>query len=148
VFNEYGVQIMSPHYESDPAAPKLVPPSQWSPPPAPPARSRIRCVVTGIGVGAAAGHDSCPTYPPRGSASDVRLIEKGEPPEPYERLGQLTWDYRRSKFEPPTLQEILPELKQKAWEVGGDALVIRDLKEPRDSEGTLHVVSDVVRWKR
>jgi hypothetical protein len=89
-----------------------------------------------------------PTYPPRGSASDVRLIEKGEPPEPYERLGQLTWDYRRSKFEPPTLQEILPELKQKAWEVGGDALVIRDLKEPRDSEGTLHVVSDVVRWKR
>jgi small-conductance mechanosensitive channel len=28
-FNEAGVQIMSPHYESDPAGPKLVPPSQW-----------------------------------------------------------------------------------------------------------------------
>jgi small-conductance mechanosensitive channel len=28
-FNEAGVQIMSPHYERDPEAPKLVPPSQW-----------------------------------------------------------------------------------------------------------------------
>ncbi len=29
VFNEHGVQIMSPNYEADPAAPKLVPPEQW-----------------------------------------------------------------------------------------------------------------------
>jgi small-conductance mechanosensitive channel len=28
-FNEYGVQIMSPNYEADPDAPKLVPPSRW-----------------------------------------------------------------------------------------------------------------------
>jgi len=35
-FNEYGVQIMSPHYWSDPQAPKLVPKGQWAPPPAPP----------------------------------------------------------------------------------------------------------------
>ena len=38
VFNEYGVQIMSPHYMADTAEPKLVPPSRWyaapgSPPP-------------------------------------------------------------------------------------------------------------------
>lgn len=29
VFNEHGVQIMSPHYEMDPAHPKVVPPEQW-----------------------------------------------------------------------------------------------------------------------
>jgi small-conductance mechanosensitive channel len=29
VFNEYGVQIMTPNYESDPAAPKLVRPADW-----------------------------------------------------------------------------------------------------------------------
>jgi small-conductance mechanosensitive channel len=29
VFNEYGVQIMTPNYESDPAEPKLVPREQW-----------------------------------------------------------------------------------------------------------------------
>jgi small-conductance mechanosensitive channel len=29
VFNEHGVQIMSPNYEADPAGPKLVPPADW-----------------------------------------------------------------------------------------------------------------------
>jgi small-conductance mechanosensitive channel len=28
-FNEYGVQIMSPNYEADPEARKIVPPDQW-----------------------------------------------------------------------------------------------------------------------
>lgn len=32
VFNEAGVQIMSPHYVGDPRAEKVVPPSQWSSP--------------------------------------------------------------------------------------------------------------------
>jgi small-conductance mechanosensitive channel len=34
VFNEYGVQIMSPHYRSDPDQPKVVPKEQWWLPPA------------------------------------------------------------------------------------------------------------------
>ncbi|GLS04327.1 mechanosensitive ion channel protein MscS [Chitiniphilus shinanonensis] len=29
VFNEYGVQIMSPNYEDDPESPKIVPPANW-----------------------------------------------------------------------------------------------------------------------
>jgi small-conductance mechanosensitive channel len=29
LFNEYGVQIMSPHYLGDPAAPKVVPADKW-----------------------------------------------------------------------------------------------------------------------
>ncbi len=33
-FNEYGVQIMSPHYESDPANVKIVPKDKWHAPPA------------------------------------------------------------------------------------------------------------------
>lgn len=36
VFNEYGVQIMSPHYMMDPPAPQVVPKEQWHLPPAPP----------------------------------------------------------------------------------------------------------------
>ena len=35
VFNEYGVQIMSPHYLGDPAEAKVVPPAKWHPAPAP-----------------------------------------------------------------------------------------------------------------
>lgn len=34
VFNEYGVQIMSPHYLTDPAKTVIVPPPQWHLPPA------------------------------------------------------------------------------------------------------------------
>ena len=33
-FNEYGVQIMSPHYESDPRSPAVVPRDRWHAPPA------------------------------------------------------------------------------------------------------------------
>jgi len=29
VFNEYGVQIMTPAYEGDPSEPKVVPRNQW-----------------------------------------------------------------------------------------------------------------------
>ncbi len=34
LFNEYGVQIMSPHYLYDPPEPKVVPKEHWAPPPA------------------------------------------------------------------------------------------------------------------
>jgi small-conductance mechanosensitive channel len=34
LFNEYGVQIMSPHYIADPAKPQIVPKSDWFLPPA------------------------------------------------------------------------------------------------------------------
>jgi small-conductance mechanosensitive channel len=36
VFNEHGVQIMSPHYLGDPAHAKVVPKAQWYAPPAKP----------------------------------------------------------------------------------------------------------------
>jgi len=36
VFNEYGVQIMTPAYRGDPAIPKVVPPDQWHLAPAKP----------------------------------------------------------------------------------------------------------------
>jgi len=39
VFNEYGVQIMTPAYEGDPDQAKVVPKDQWHAAPAPPERS-------------------------------------------------------------------------------------------------------------
>ena len=36
MFNELGVQIMSPHYFGDPAQAKIVSPAQWDLPPAEP----------------------------------------------------------------------------------------------------------------
>jgi small-conductance mechanosensitive channel len=46
VFNEYGVQIMTPAYEGDPEIPKIVPKDQWyqapASPDAPPERGQTR----------------------------------------------------------------------------------------------------------
>ena len=39
-FNEHGVQIMSPHYFSDPAEQKVVPKAKWYAPPAAPPGAR------------------------------------------------------------------------------------------------------------
>jgi len=36
VFNEHGVQIMSPHYMMDPAEPQVVPKARWYDAPAQP----------------------------------------------------------------------------------------------------------------
>jgi small-conductance mechanosensitive channel len=51
VFNEYGVQIMSPHYRGDPSQPKLVPRRSWHAPPAEPAPHQA---------------EAAPAKPPRG----------------------------------------------------------------------------------
>ena len=40
VFNEFGVQIMTPNYEGDPDSPKIVPRDRWSPAPAQPQRTQ------------------------------------------------------------------------------------------------------------
>ena len=40
VFNEHGVQIMTPAYEGDPEKPKVVPKDQWYQAPATPAQVR------------------------------------------------------------------------------------------------------------
>ena len=42
VFNEHGVQIMTPAYEGDPEAPKVVPKEQWFSLPAKPGEAEER----------------------------------------------------------------------------------------------------------
>jgi small-conductance mechanosensitive channel len=50
VFNEYGVQIMTPAYEGDPAELKVVPPARWYAAPASPA-SADTSTLAGSGPG-------------------------------------------------------------------------------------------------
>jgi hypothetical protein len=90
-----------------------------------------------------------PSYPPRGTAEGIQVFDRVEPPAPYDRIGTISGEHQRRKFMPPRLIEILPEMKQKAYEAGGDALVVRKLEEPpTDPDGVLKVEADVVRFKR
>jgi small-conductance mechanosensitive channel len=54
VFNEHGVQIMSPNYESDPAGLKLVPRERWYAAPATPGPAAPQPVASGQGDGSGA----------------------------------------------------------------------------------------------
>ncbi len=62
VFNEYGVQIMSPHYFTDPADAKTVPPSRWyaapavAPPAGPAAAGAAAAMARPPGAAPRAGH--------------------------------------------------------------------------------------------
>ena len=47
VFNEHGVQIMSPHYLGDPDEEKVVPPSRWFESPARPPQEAKRPAASG-----------------------------------------------------------------------------------------------------
>lgn len=49
VFNEHGVQIMTPAYEGDPPEPKVVPPAQWYTAPASPAAAAAARETSTIG---------------------------------------------------------------------------------------------------
>jgi small-conductance mechanosensitive channel len=51
-FNEFGVQIMSPNYEADPSAPKIVPPNRWYSAPA----SQVSDDQTPAGIDRTAEH--------------------------------------------------------------------------------------------
>jgi small-conductance mechanosensitive channel len=52
VFNEFGVQIMSPNYEADPADKKFVPKEQWFPAPAQPPAPVSAAAATPVPGGA------------------------------------------------------------------------------------------------
>lgn len=50
VFNEYGVQIMTPAYVADPPEPKMVPRDKWFEPPAVPRVESTDCKKEGEGL--------------------------------------------------------------------------------------------------
>jgi hypothetical protein len=114
----------------------------------------LRHLLAGLGILLLAGCAAGPqyvvekSYPPRGTADAVQILLQKEPAEAYERLGTLTWDYSRNKFTAPTLEEIQADLKQKVYEAGGDALIVRKLELPKASDGVLRLGADVVRFKR
>lgn len=125
-----------------------------------PARLRMRRRVQWLGLGiallVAGGGCSVPiqyvrsspsTFPPRGDPANVRLLY-AEPLEPFEVLGVVSWEYYQPGLRAYEVPDILSRLQRKAWEVGGDALIVR--KHIIDSAVTrnLQIVADVIRFRR
>jgi hypothetical protein len=89
-------------------------------------------------------------YPARGTAEQVQVFKLGQTPNrPFVKVGEITGEFQHKKFSVPTLEDATPELKQKAWEAGGDAVVVRraEIIGTPNPDKPLHLTADVIRWQ-
>jgi len=68
--------------------------------------------------------NSTKKYEPRGRPETIEVLYE-DPTDQYELLGTIDWDHYQPGFRRPSITEVLPQLRLKAWRVGGDAIVVR-----------------------
>jgi hypothetical protein len=73
--------------------------------------------------------------------------EKG-PERPFTALGVINFhrEWHRGLSTAPTVDSALPQIKERACEVGADAVVIHVTEERRLEFGMLHVAATAVRF--
>ena len=81
-----------------------------------------------------------------GLPADIQVFS-GEPGRAYEVLGFINWDYYQPGWRAPSITDILPQLQKKAWESGGDALIIRKTETGEMHTRNLRVIAEVIRWR-
>ena len=90
------------------------------------------------------------TYPTRNTAEQVQVFNVANAPtRPFVKVGEISGGYQHKKFTVPKIEDALPELKQKAWEGGGDAIVVREAQiiGTPNPDKPLHIKADVIRWQ-
>ena len=88
-------------------------------------------------------------YAQRTAADKIEVFDKGDPGgKPYVKVGRVDGDYT-SNTVVLQLVDVLPQLKQKASEGGGDAIIVRQAGyEGAPSPGkAFKVIADVIRWQ-
>jgi len=103
------------------------------------------CAPTGLKVTPEGG-----PYPARGTAEQIQVFSiANAPTRPFVKVGELAGEFQHKKFTVPKLEDALPDMKQKAWEAGGDALVVREAQiiGTPNPDKPLHIKADVIRWQ-
>ncbi len=87
-------------------------------------------------------------YAQRTPAERIQVFESDPGGRAYVRVGRINWDYTSGTVE-ARLVDVLPRLKDKASQVGGDALIVRQAEYVgTPSAGKPLVVhADVIRWQ-
>jgi hypothetical protein len=89
-------------------------------------------------------------YPAKPEGCDIKIYKDTKPTEQYETLGKIESHIKRNFFlggRVNLVDEGFQELRQKACELGGDAVVIDDYMESAVSEMThVHVWATVVKF--
>jgi hypothetical protein len=102
--------------------------------------------VTGCGTSLQYIDNSGKRHEPRGDPSRIKVLYK-EPTEKYELLDTINWDYYQPGFRRPAITDVLTELRQKAWQVGGDAIIVRGQEVASPQSRNLLVLVDVIRFE-
>jgi hypothetical protein len=84
-----------------------------------------------------------PAQQMRKNPQDIEIMYDG-PGRPYDVLGLLDCSRYQPGFSDPSLVEVLPEIKFKASQVGGDGVIIR---RNSSSNRNIEVAAEVIRYR-
>ena len=103
-------------------------------------------IIVGCGTSLQYVRNSTISYASRRTPSEVKIFYS-EPKLQYESLGIINWDYYQPGWRAPSITDILPQLRKKVSEEGGDAIIIRKQEIPPLTERNLRVIAEVIRYK-
>ncbi len=81
------------------------------------------------------------------AASHITVMYS-EPQRAYEIVGIINWDYSKSVISIPSITDVLPRLKEKAAQEGGDAIIIRKQDILPLTENVLRLIIEVIKFKQ
>lgn len=103
-------------------------------------------LLTGCGTGLQYTELSSETFERRTEPSKIDLLFE-EPDREYTRLGRINWDYYEPGTSAPDLNDVSPDLRKKASQEGGDALIIRQQQSsPGSNTRVFRVTAEVIRY--
>jgi hypothetical protein len=106
----------------------------------------VTILLAGCGTGLQYTELTNETYTQRKSPNEVDILFD-EPDQEYERLGRINWDYYEAGMSPPDLNDVSPDLRKKASQEGGDALIIREQQaSPGANSRVFRVIAEVIRY--
>ena len=105
-------------------------------------------LVTIVGCGTSLQYvrNSTVSYASRRAPSEIKIFYS-EPKLQYESLGIIIWDYYQPGWRAPSITDMLPQLRKKASEKGGDAIIIRKQEVLPLLQRNLRVIAEVIRHK-
>ena len=85
--------------------------------------------------------------PPAAEGSSVELLTT-YPSADYDNLGMVDFNFFRPGIRTPSVSDILPELKTKVRDAGGNAFIVRNQQPDRNEKRTLRVSAEILRVKK
>jgi len=84
-----------------------------------------------------------PAQQMRKNPQDIEIMYDG-PGRPYDVLGLIDCSRYQPGFSDPSLVDVLPEIKFKASQVGGDAVIVR---RSNSMNRTVDIAAEVIRYR-